>query len=302
MKSLFKIGILVLFSHTFSGCIVQNVGPLYLGQKDDCGFAVSQLTGEGLRWEKSKFPIPFYIHRSVPDEAHRNFIAAVEHWNIAWEDYLYSEGLEPFPLFTVVNRNMKHSGSPRKDYYNMIFFVYDNFTNYENSSVQAFTSINSNRSAEINDTDIVVNNDNFKYFYDDKYNKEVLLSKKEIKKYRSLASSRSENFWQGLKQQIKSWFQFLIKPFQKAKPKRHIATPSPRVPRGYVDFASLMIHELGHVPGLAHFDGDHSSASKRGHSRDSFVSVMEPKLVHGRARRAIKDYDLNNLFCGYFGY
>ena len=275
---------------------------------------------KGVRWDKSKFPIDFYIHESVPSEAGRNFISAVDHWNMAWEDYLVNQGLEPFQLFNVADKEMRYSGSPGNDKYNMLFFVKENFSQYlvgdtsqsSSSAVQAITAmISTPRVGDIQDTDIIVNAQNYKYFFDEKYNGEIMAAKREAEENRRLASLRPESFWQSLKQKIQRWFKFLIRPFQKKKAIRQVASPSVKVPRGHVDFPSLMIHEAGHVPGLGHFDASDetynsghliSKRKRRKSSSNSFVSVMEPKLANGRVRRAIKEYDLNNLFCGYFDY
>lgn len=320
MKILLKTGVLSLLVFCFPACILQNgmeIG-LYEGQKDACGFAVSQYTGNGLRWDTSKFPISFYIHESVPLEAHKNFISATEHWNIAWEEFLLDQGVEPFLLFSIVDKNSQYSGSPGNDTYNVLFFITDKFSNYVTktsstsgkSNIQAVTAMMSSPGGDIKDTDIIVNNENFRYFYDENYDEDILLSKKEIANNRRVASSMSEGFWFRFKQQIQAWFNFLLKPFKKKKALRQIAKKSSRVPRDRVDFPSLMVHELGHVPGLAHVeksDSNHASnkfASKgsRHSEKKDISSVMEPKLLSGRSRRSIQDYDLNNLFCGYFDY
>ena len=275
---------------------------------DSCGFAISRQTGEGLRWEN--LPIPVYVHKSTPAPAHKIFLSAVDHWNMAWGDYLSNKGLEPFPLFDVVNRNMQYSGAPKGDGYNMLFFVEKNFSKYENIKVQAFTTMRHSFSGKLTDTDIIVNSEHYRYFYDDNYNTEVRLSKNEIKERRRLAGSMPHGIWFQLKQHIQKWFQFLLKPFRKGKTLRQIATPSVKVPRNQVDFASLMIHELGHVDALGHFEKEdhnekdfHLASRDRGSSSgESFISVMEPKLAYGKSRRSIKKYDLDNLFCGYIGY
>ena len=316
MKSLFKIGCLILFASLLPSCIINmEGGGFHTEQKDSCGFAVSRYSGEGVRWDE--IPVSFYIHQSVPAPAHQNFVSAVDHWNMAWEEHLTDKGLESLPLFAVVNRDMQYSGSPKNDGHNILFFT-DRFKEegYGNVDTQAVTGMFYSRQGEIRDTDIVVNNNVIlrtgkqHYFYDENYNNEIVLSKREIKENRRLASLRIEGGWFQLKQKIWSWFQFFLKPFQKEKIKRQIASPSVKIPKNYMDFASLMIHELGHVPGLGHFDksdqiqntGKMASGGRRYNSKSSFISVMERKLRSGTTRRMIGEHDLENLFCGYFNY
>ena len=303
MKGFLQTGVLFLFITFFTSCALQGEIGLYEGEKDACGFAVNEYTGKGLRWDKSKFPISFYIHESVPPEAHKNFIAAIDHWNITWEEFLVDRGVEPFLLFAVVDKGVQYSGSPKNDGYNILFFVKDSFSTYGKSEIQAITSMYSSRwGINIKDTDIIVNNRNFVYFYDEDYNEDILAFKaKKISNSRNIASSRSMGFWFRLRQKIQNWFKFILKPFKKKKAIRQIAGV-PKVPRGLVDFPSLMIHELGHSYGAAHMDESDQRNAMASRSERRTISVMEEKLPDGRARRNIGEYDLNNLFCGYFEY
>ncbi|MCZ0931753.1 MAG: hypothetical protein OXJ52_01180 [Oligoflexia bacterium] len=309
MKACLKIGHLFLWVGLLNNCVFQPGSSIYVGDKDLCGFAVSQYSGQGLRWDESKFPIPFYMHHSVPKNAKDNFISAVSHWNLRWTEYLQEEGVKPFPLFAVVDKHNLYNGKPGKDENNFLFFVDNKFSRYEsNPNTQAITTIAS-MGHEIRDTDILVNDEAFDYYYDPSYNQEITLAENKIKESRRIASSRSPGLRFKIAEQFKQWLKFLLKPFTKQKAVRHIATPFPKIPRNKVDFPSLIIHELGHVPGLAHFSHDsldydqgyHRSKARRSSKINSYHSVMEPRLSSGRARRKVTDHDLDNLICGYLG-
>ena len=299
--------ILILFFGLLAGCVFQPGHLLYVGEKDSCGFAVSHHSGQGLRWDEDKFPISFYVHRSVPPKAKDNFISAVSHWNLAWAEYLRDEGLKSFPIFNIVDKNNLYNGKPGTDEHNFLFFAGDDFKRYEsNPNTQAITAVAST-GHRIKDADILVNDKSFDYYYDSFYNKEITLALKQTERQRALAGSVSPGFWFKTADWLKQLWGLLLKPFKKQEAFRHIATPFPKVPRNKVDFPSLMIHELGHVPGLAHVTADDINdthhRSRKGSSRTgSYLSVMEPQLSSGRARREITEHDLRNLFCGYLNY
>ena len=310
MKSLFKTGVMGLFLSILPACIIQEQG-VYLGQTDTCNCVVAPISGKGARWSKTDFPLTFYIHSSVPLPARKNFISAIGHWNMAWEDYLNDQGLDPFSLFAVADKRMKYSGSPGRDSYNLLIFITENYSNYvkktdEDTVTQAITSTSADPyTGKITDTDIIVNAEEVPFFYDASYDNEIVVSQRERPSGRFLASSFSATggFWFSLKQSLKRWFRFLVQPFQKKKPKRQIASPSKRVPRNKTDFPSLMVHELGHVPCLGHHEDEPSRLKGRGQRHKKRIySIMRPKLLFGQSRRAIGKHDLDNLFCAYFGY
>lgn len=319
MKSFFKILCILSCYSYLSACIIQTNGlhQNHNGKlKDSCGFALSSLTGKGVHWPRSKFPISFYIHETVPFSAYKNFISAADHWNMSWEEYLNKRGLEYFPLFDIKNPNLRYSGNPGNDQYNMIYFVTEGFSKY-GPDVQAITATYSNRNNQITDSDIIVNATGYKYFYDENYNTDVSIAKNTKQNlntsYRYLASSMSVGFFTQLKLNITRWFRELFIYFKTNTSNRVIARQSNKVPMSHIDFASLMIHELGHVPGLSHVSMPNSpntnsysnspSASRQNlYSRENTLksySVMEERLAYGRIRRAIQNYDLKNLSCGY---
>jgi len=316
----FIFGSAFLSSLVFSSCIIDAPfmsypGP-FRGEQDSCGFTVNEYSGEGLRWDKSKFPVVLKIHANVPLEAEKNFIAAGDHWNLAWQDFLESKGLSPFDLFYVDRRGV-YEGKTGNDGSNLFLFVHHNFSQYEDERSQAITALRSDRRSAIIDTDILVNNDNFKFYYDPSYNTAIELAKKDFEKERYLASLRTPGRLAQIMESLKAFLNIFLKPFKRSKPVRQIADYRPDIPRDKVDFPSLMIHELGHVPGRGHFEESevHSSRSSKHLSKagpinlssrsrrpERHISVMEPVLQRGRARREITKYDLENLFCAYYNY
>ena len=294
----------LFFLSFFAGCVFESSmmqTPAFIGSQDDCGFAVNHFSGEGLRWDKSKFPVVFRIHETVPLEAEKNFISSVDHWNLMWRDFLDQKGLKPFELF-YVDKSGIYEGHIRSDGNNLILFVNDNFSRYDSPRSQAITALSS-KGASILDADIVVNAQTFKFHYDSQYNQTVLAANEFEGRY--LASLKTPGLWFQITKKLKLFFQFLLKAFTKTTSVRKIADFRPEVPKDKVDFPSLMIHELGHVPGRAHFEGNSSNRplrSRSGSAKEKAYSVMEPTLSKGRARRKIPQSDLENLFCAYYNY
>ena len=296
---------IALLCVVLSSCVIDDSGNYFpAGGEDLCGFVVDPRTGQGIRWDLKDLPVAFYIHESVPEKAGQNFISAVGHWNQEWEEYTIERGEDSAPtLFSVVGSGNAFRGQVKNDSYNMLFFA-ETINSYGmKQSTQAVTKTYSLR-RKIRDTDIIVNAESFQYYYDTGYDEAILAFKREQQTARRLASSQTPSLWWVLKSRLTGALKFFHRLFVKQKYRDIANLRSGRIPADRVDFASLMIHELGHVPGLGHSKGSDSS---RGRSRSgrsggrTGYSVMDPKLAYGQIRRNIGQYDLQNLFCGYYG-
>ena len=312
-----RLLILVFGASGLAGCIVG--GPpggyrLYQGGTDECGFALDSYTGEPLKWDVSRLPISFYIHESVPPEAHRNFISNVNHWNSVWAEHGEEQGVEVADMFAIVSENQVFSGRPGKDGYNMLFFITKDFAasyGAGKSTVQAVTVTFNDDSGHIVDTDILINAETIKYFYDPDYDSDILALNEKAGARRYLSSTEAPGLWASLKRKFSRAFRWLFGFFRKPETlQREVAARRVKVPRGLVDFPSLGAHELGHSPGLGHEEdkkriGGRGLASKGGKRaaapKKGRQSIMKRILPPGHARRNISNYDLENLFCGYYG-
>lgn len=294
-----------LFVVLLSSCIIDESGDyLYQRDKDQCGFLVDPRTGQGIRWKLEDLPVSFYIHESVPEEARQNFMSAVEHWNQEWEEYTRSQGeVSASVLFAVMGNGSVFEGHVKNDSYNMLFFTNKIKPYGMKDTTQAITKTYSLR-RKIRDTDIIVNTESFQYYYDTAYNEAILALKHERQSLRKLASSQAPSLWQTIKSYLRDMLTFFHKLFVKKKYRDIAGLGSKRIPRDLVDFPSLMIHELGHVPGLSHVEGQSTASashSRNPRGRKTTYSVMNPKLAYGEVRRNIGQYDLKNMFCGYYG-
>ena len=270
-------------------------GP-FVGETDECNFNLDERSGARMHWSKGDFPITFYIHESLSQEPHAasNFKSAVNHWNSRWYHFLQSQNITPFQLIQVAEGY--RSGEPREDGNNMIFLINDDFSPHANNggmasgNTQAITTtLYEPGKGKIIEADIKVNNTgDFKYFYDPSYDRNVMAFQKSLLGERSLASSYAKD----PPKNLIFWFKFQVFKFVSFFKKKPHYRGLANVPSNMVDFPSLMIHEIGHVPGLAHT----KHQSKGAH----YDSVMERLLADGRMRRAITQNDLQDMLCGYY--
>lgn len=299
-----------------------------LHELNECYFNRDLRTGKAVKWNKDKFPISFYIHESVPDEAYFNFVAAVDHWNIRWAEYVEERGGEAGPLVEVVGKGEKFatSGSLIRDDYNMLIFVESskigNIMGEQSfliDEIQAVTYSQKSRSflgnVSLKSADILVNKTSFKYYYDEEYNQDILAWKASKDPKRRIAFTKVPSRSAFLKNRILNFFLRFLD-FFKVKKQRKLARLRKSIPENMVDFPSLMAHEIGHAEALAHVDSDkypksmalrfpHRRPLRRLASMDQKEegkqeSIMKVELPRGTIRRHISDFDLDNIFCGYY--
>ena len=295
-----KIILIFFISLQLMSCIYyEDAGNgFYIPTPDACGFSRDKMN-RSVKWERTKFPIAFYVHGSVPDKAYYNFVSAISHWNEVWTEYLEDRAVvDTFLLFRIVGEGEKFSGEPTKDGNNMLFFL-DRFEGYGQTSqmgkqvTQALTSMVSVK-GYIQDTDILVNADEVQHYFDRSFDRYVLSSEAQSHRYRKFASTKRISIWKNIKNSLTSLFK-LVKNLISLKKHAHVhrGLDSKRIPRNLVDFPSLMIHELGHAAGLSHIPAEDEKSNE-------FFSVMERTLPEGQTRRDIGEYDLESLFCGYY--
>ena len=299
-------------------CLIQDYSSYFaLPSINECTFSVDPLSGNPIRWARSSFPVSFYINKSVPQDAMDNFIAATNYWNLTWYEYLEDRDLEGPPLFYIVGAKSRKDfdippgrSPPKKEQYNVLHFT-NNFGSYYKQradKTQAVTIVRRNND-KIIDTDIVVNGFNFEFYYDYHYNEDIRLAYQNKMSLRDLASSRDFTLLELIQKKLMFFLKKFLRIFSKGSSQRDLASRRAYVPKNSVDFPSLMIHELGHVPGLFHSDDESVKAAIINAGQASTLheyygknihSVMETRLATGFSRRIIGDFDLDNLYCGYY--
>ena len=263
-----------LFSIFFL-CVSCGYTALEGGSQNECNFRLDR--GFVVKWKE--FPIPVYIHESVPEISRDNFIYAMDMWNESW-NYRTGKG-QVFELIGEVQMDRIPNKEGSEDGINIVFL--DNRHNILKSFQQGSTYLRNYFGGSIYEVDIVVNNIDYTYYYERKsFDYSVYTKVPELSSGRSLASTSPESFWRQFLYAFQSFLNFLT--FWKKDVSR-IPARNTQISKKEVDFISLLLHELGHSIALVHIDHK--------------PSIMNSKLRKGQIRRDIGEMELGSLTCGY---
>ena len=274
MKLYFLFPLLLYLCSCGSGPGSNGIPTIEGSERNECYFRLDR--GYIIKWKN--LPIPIYIHNSTSEMTEKNMKYAVDIWNNSWH-YYAGKGI----LFELMGSVAQDAPDKSGDGINMLFI--DNDMSLLNNKQQGTTQIRNKFGGTIFDADIIINNIDHDYFYENEsydYIAHTPLSK--LSNSRSLASSVSDSFWNRLLNIFKPLLNTLF--FWKKADDR---TPDrERQIQSYeIDFISLAIHELGHTAGLVHIE-------------PSSNSIMNPQLRRGLIRRDISDIELNYMSCNYF--
>lgn len=258
-------------------------------QVNECNFRVQY--GFVVRWDE--LPIPIYVHHSVPDQARRNLIYAVDMWNESWN---YQSGAGPlFEVMGDVAQNMpdKHGDGVnvfymdrQKLFYPQSYRVNDPDVHVLNNERHGVTRLKASFGGVLFDGDIVINNVAFDLHYEksmEDYSHYTNVPK--LSTARTLASTSQHSFWMSWLlafQSFMDWIQTLWKQVADRQP----SAKKMVIPNRKLDSISLFLHELGHFGGLLHDEKDESN-------------IMFPKLARGQVRRNLSEKDMQRMICGY---
>ena len=233
-----------------------------------------------VKWDQ--LPIPIYVHESTPRLSRDNFVYAMDMWNESWNYYTQGGGR----LFELVgDANMEYIPSNLDDGGDGInIFFLDRKHKILRSHQQGSTQIRNYFSGSIVEADIIINNVNYRYFYEkEDFDHSAYTNVPKLSTARSLASTVNLSFWKRFVYSFNTFLDFLA--FWERKHKRFPAAKKVPISNKQVDFLSLSLHELGHVAAVTHIEDRNS--------------IMYFELEKGQIRRNISDIELANLACGY---
>jgi hypothetical protein len=218
-----------------------------------CSF-VQNVDLQRVSWQKN-LPVKLYVHHSVPPQ----FYGAIERAIQVWNRRLGVEALR------IQGWGISNYDQPQHDGMSVIYWLHD--WDADKPTEQARTTIYWTGN-QIYEADMRINAKNFQFYPGDEvspfYSRVPLVPSN----HQPLPSAPLENT--AASSVIASM--------------RPLSLPPP-VPFSGVDFESLVLHELGHVLGLAH--------------TATIGSVMVPSLASGLVRRTPSETDIQALKCEY---
>ena len=257
-----------------SACVQRPPQAQCKGCVDECNFHLGQY-GQGLRWKT--IPVPITLHaESMDSSAMNTTLKVVDEWNHTWKNNTQSQN----GLFEVVGAiHYEEADDTLKDNYNSIAML-SLGTQGSLPSVMlhksnfGITNLMGGR-MYVQEADIYLNKEAHDFYYED----QEVVGQKPEEYSRYLASLSKPQF--EMKSLFERFLQWVM--FWKKESHREIATA--RVPRGKVDFETVVSHELGHVLALGH-------NNKPG-------SIMQENLAERQVRRGLRPVDLDSLRCRY---
>ncbi len=257
-------------------CVGCGLSNFHGGGQNRCNFRVDR--GFIVRW--GELPVPIYIHETVPTVTRKNFTYAVDMWNESWNYYTRKGHL--FELIGEVSLDSIPDKDDSGDGINIVFL--DKKHNILLTKQQGSTHIRNYFGGSIIEGDIIVNNVDYEYFYEEEsFDYSVYTKVPKLSSSRSLASTSPQSFWKQFLYAFQSFLDFVS--FWKKKKTRAPTAVTPKISKSQVDFISLSLHELGHLGALVHIE-----------NKDG---IMNSGLRKGQIRRDIRDIELASLACGY---
>ena len=280
----------VLFFITFyiiflSGCL-QPPSNYNTQATDECNFSMSPF-GVGHRWNHLPVEITFHS-KTYHNQAVLSTIKVIREWNETWRasgqntdlflllggvDYENSKQVEDDNLnsLTIIdtheNRNCSN-GNPNKRC-------------FLNKKQQGVTSLRGKGFSSVEEADVFINKDDYKYYFEEEANGLALASQ--------IQNGRGLNSYHAPVSVIKKIWLFILDSFftltRRGDRTLAVSDRGGSVPRLMVDFESLISHELGHVLALGH--------------NNITGSIMQEKLAQGVKRRGLRRIELDSLLCGY---
>ncbi len=258
-------------------------------QVNECNFRVQY--GFVVRW--NELPVPIYVHHSVPEQARKNLIYAVDMWNESWNYHSGSGTL--FEVMGNVAQAMpdKHGDGVNVFYMDRQKLFYPRSSRKNDPNVHVLnnerhgvTRLKASFGGALFDGDIVINNVAFDLHYEkDMEDYSYYTHVPKLSTARTLASTSQHSFWMSWLLAFQSFMDWVQKLWTQVVDRQPSAKKI-AIPPKKLDSLSLFLHELGHFGALMHDEFDEAN-------------IMFPKLARGQVRRHLTEKDMHRMICGY---